>query len=125
MNTRGPAAVWGLLAFVIGALPAFAFAGPAFFAQGSDAQRWQALAMYAAALFVVAVGGGALAGPKRLAVSIGLALPAIAVLLLATWGAAETYLLAVALVLTAAVCSWTGVWTGARLTSTVLARRGR
>lgn len=125
VNTRGPSIVWGTLAFVIGALPAFMLAGPAFFTAGVTAQRFSALALFAVALFVLAVGGGALAASKRLAVSVGLALPVLPVLILATWDSATTYLLAVVFVAAAGVCAWAGAWTGARLTAAVMARRGR
>jgi hypothetical protein len=125
MNTRGPSVVWGVLAFVIGALPAFLFAGPAFYAAGPSSARWQSLASYAALLFVLAIGGGALAASKRLAVSIGLSAPLVVVLLLATWGSAGSYLLAAAFVATSAVCAWTGTWIGARLTAAAVSRRAR
>jgi hypothetical protein len=125
VNTRGPSIVWGILAFVIGALPAFMLAGPVFFTVGSMSRGLLALAMYAAALFVLALGGGALAASKRLAMDVGLSLPVLLVLLLAVWGSAGTYLLAVVFVVAAGVCAWAGTWAGARLTSAVVARRRR
>jgi hypothetical protein len=123
MRTRGPSFVWGLLGFVIGMLPAFLFAGPALFSAASSVRRWEALVLYAAALLVLGLGGGALAGSKRLAISIGLALPIVAVLVLTTWGALETYLLAAAFAIAAAACSYIGVTAGNLLTAAIAARR--
>lgn len=126
MTVRGPAIVWGLLGFVIGALPAFALAGPAFFADGPFAERLVALGLYGAAVFALGVGGGALAGPKRTAVTIGLALPVFpTLLLLSTAGAIEFYLLGAAFVVAAFGASWAGTLVGARVSAAVVARRMR
>ena len=125
MNPRGPAVVWGVLAFVIGALPAFALAGRALFADGSATAHWEALGLYALSLLVIGFGGGALASARRLPIAIGLALPMLPVLALATWGPAQTYVLAAAFVLVAGACAWLGVSLGARLTEAVIARRKR
>lgn len=126
MDSRGPAFVWGLLGFVIGALPAFAVAGPAFFADGPFSERLVALGIYAVAVFVLGVGGGALAGSKRTAVMIGLALPVLPVLrLLSTDGAIELYVLGAAFVVVAFGASWAGTLAGSRLTEAAVARRKR
>jgi len=126
MNPRGPAIVWGILGFFIGAFPAFALAGPAFFADGPFAERLMALGYYAAAMFVLGLGGGALAGDKRTAVTIGLALPVFPMLLLlSTAGAVEMYLLGAAFVAVAFGAAWAGTLAGARLTAAAVARRRR
>jgi len=126
MNARGPAVVWGILGFVIGALPAFMLAGPAFFADGPFVERLLALALYALAMLVVGIGGGATAGSKRVAIAIGLALPVLPMLLLLeTSGAIEMYLLGAGFVVVAFAAAWAGTLLGERLTAAVLARRNR
>ena len=123
MNPRGPAWLWGVLAFVIGALPAFALAGPILFAAHPVATNWGALGLFGIAMLVLGFGGGALAGPKRVAIGWGLALPILLVLALATWGSTQTYLVAALFVVEAGVGAWAGVTLGALLTATVMARR--
>jgi hypothetical protein len=125
VQTRGPAVVWALIGFFVGLLPTFWLAGPAFFADGPLSPRLGALALYAGAVLVCGVAGGALAPSRRVAVAIGLFLPVLAVLLLATWGAAETIVLAVAFVAIGAAAAWVGTWAGAVLTGMAMAARSR
>jgi len=123
MTVRASSIGWGALAFIIGALPAFWLAGPALFADGTMGERLGALAMYGGAVFVLSIGGGALAPSHSLGVSVGIALPVLAVLLLAEWGVAGMALLSVGFVLVAALAAWAGTLLGTRVTAAVMARR--
>ena len=124
MNARGPAVVWGVLGFVIGSLPAFVLAGPSFFSDGPLGQRLVALGLYGVAVFVIGLGGGALAGPKRGAVTIGLGLAIVSpLLLLSTAGTITLYALGAAFVFVAFGAAWIGTLLGARITQEVIARR--
>lgn len=123
MRFRPSSIGWGFLAFVIGALPAFALAGPAMFADGPMGERLIALAAYAAAMLLLSIGGGTFAPSHRLAVSIGIASPVIAVLLLVEWGQAWTVMLAAAFLVTGAVTAWAGTLVGSRIAAAAIARR--
>jgi hypothetical protein len=124
MRLRAASIAWGFLAFLIGAFPAFWLGGPALFADGAMGERLGALAAYAGAMFVLAIGGGALAPSRRLAVCVGLALPIVLVLLLASWDVAWTVALSAGFVVAAVAASWAGTLVGVRLTAAVAARRG-
>lgn len=123
MRFRPSSVGWGFLAFVIGALPAFVLAGPALFADGPMGERLFALAAYAAAVLVLAIGGGIFAPTHRLAVSIGMASPVVAVLLLVEWGQTWIVVLAAAFLGTSAVMAWVGTEVGSRIAAAVMARK--
>lgn len=113
---------WGFLAFIIGALPAFGLAGPALFADGAMAERLLAVAAYALAVFVLAIGGGAFAPAHRLSVSIGMALPALIVLLLMEWGEPWSVGLGAAVIAGAAAGTLAGTLVGSRVAAAAIAR---
>lgn len=123
MRFRPSSIGWGVLAFIIGALPAFWLGGPALFADGPLGERLIALAAYAAAMLVVSVGGGTFAPSHRRAVSIGLALPILGVLLLVEWSQAWAVGLGAAFVVVAVLAVWAGTLIGARLAAAALARK--
>ncbi len=126
MRSRGPAAVWALLAFFVGLLPAFWFAGPLFFSVGiSVARGFPRLLLYGLAILVLSAGGGALAPGKRLALVIGFAVPIVLVVALARQLDTTTALLAVPFIVAAFGLAWVGTWTGALLTDLALARRSK
>jgi hypothetical protein len=123
MRFRPSSIGWGVLAFIIGALPAFWLGGPALFADGPLGERLIALAAYAAAMIVLAIGGGTFAPSHRLAVGVGMALPILGVLLLVEWSQPWAVGLGAAFVAVAAVTTWAGTFVGARLAAAALARK--
>jgi hypothetical protein len=123
VEARGPAFVWGIIAFVVGLLPAFWLAGPALFFPSAIGAGLGRVTLCAGVILLCGVGAGALAPRKHTAIFIGLGLTTVPVLVLADWNAAATLQLAAAFVVGTAVCAWAGTMIGAGITRAVVARR--